>query len=93
MKNINKLNKFNFNNIIESIKIDEEFNNELNKFVKKVKNINKEFIKNIMKNIPNDWNVSDKEKNLLIDYIYNRFNRVDEILDLLNIKGGDNSEI
>ena len=48
---INKLNKFNFNNIIESIKINEEFNNELNKFVKKVKNI--------MKNIPNDWNVSD----------------------------------
>ena len=90
---INKLNKFNFNNIIESIKIDEEFKNELNKFVKKVKNINREFIKNIMKNIPNDWNVSDKEKNLLIDYIYNRFNRVDEILDLLNIKGGDNSEI
>ena len=31
---INKLNKFNFNNNIESIKIDEEFNNELNKFVK-----------------------------------------------------------
>ena len=82
---INKLNKFNFNNNIESIKIDEEFNNELNKFVKKVKNI--------MKNIPNDWNISDKEKNLLIDYVYNRFNRVDEILDLLNIKGGDNSEI
>ena len=83
----------NFNNIIESIKIDKEFNNELNKFINKIKNIDKEFINNIMKNIPNDWNVSDKEKILLTNYIYNRFNRVDEILDLLNIKGGDNSDI
>ena len=91
--NINNLNQFNFNNIIESIKIDKEFNNELNKFINKIKNIDKEFINNIMKNIPNDWNVSDKEKILLTNYIYNRFNRVDEILDLLNIKGGDNSDI
>ncbi len=90
---VNNLNKFNFNNIIQSIKIDEEFNNELNKFIKKVKNINKDFINNIMKNIPDDWNVLDREKHLLVDYIYKRFNRVDEILDLLNIKGGDNSEI
>ena len=91
--NINNLNQFNFNNIIESIKIDKEFNNELNKFINKIKNIDKEFINNIMKNIPNDWNVSDKEKILLTNYIYNRFNRVDEILNLLNIKGGDNSDI
>ncbi len=65
----------------------------MNKFINKIKNIDKEFINNIMKNIPNDWNVSDKEKILLTNYIYNRFNRVDEILNLLNIKGGDNSDI
>ena len=90
---IKKLHPFNFNNIIESLKIDEEFYYELNKFIRKVKNINKEFISNIMKCIPSDWNVSDREKTILVDYIYNRFNRVDEILDLLNIRGGDNSEI
>ena len=90
---IEALNQFNYNNIIESIKMNENFYNELHKFIKKVKNINKDFIENIMKNIPNDWNVSNKEKSLLVDYIYKRFNRVDEILNLLSIKGGDNSEI
>lgn len=89
---ISKLNQFNYNNIIESIKFDETFYIELNKFIKKVKNVNKEIINNIMENIPNDWDVSDKEKRLLVEYIYNRFNRVDEILNLLNIKGGDNNE-
>lgn len=90
---IEALNQFNYNNIIGSIKMNEIFYNELHKFIKKVKNINKDFIENIMKNIPNDWNVSNKEKSLLVDYIYKRFNRVDEILNLLSIKGGDNSEI
>ena len=90
---IEALNQFNYNNIIGSIKMNENFYNELHKFIKKVKNINKDFIENIMKNIPNDWNVSNKEKSLLVDYIYKRFNRVDEILNLLSIKGGDNSEI
>lgn len=90
---IEALNQFNYNNIIESIKMNENFYNELHKFINKVKNINKDFIENIMKNIPNDWNVSNKEKSLLVDYIYKRFNRVDEILNLLSIKGGDNSEI
>lgn len=90
---IEALNQFNYNNIIESIKMNENFYNELHKFINKVKNINKDFIENIMKNIPNDWNVSNKEKSLLVDYIYIRFNRVDEILNLLSIKGGDNSEI
>ncbi len=90
---IETLNQFNYNNIIESLKIDKEFYIELNKFIEKVKNINKDFIKNIMNNIPNDWNVSKREKELLVEYIYNRFNRVNEILDLLHIKDGDNSEI
>lgn len=90
---IDALNQFNYNNIIGSIKIDENFYSELHKFIKKVKNINKDFIENIMKKIPNDWNVSNKEKKLLVDYIYKRFNRVDEILNLLGIREGDNSEI
>ena len=90
---IESLHKFNYNNIIGSIIKDSSFYIELNKFITKVKNINKEFIYDIMNKIPNDWNVTQKEKDLLVDYIYIRFNRVNEILDLLNIKGGDNSEI
>lgn len=87
------LHPFNYNNIMESLKITDDFYRELHKFIAKIKNINKDFIKKIMENIPDDWNVSNKEKTLLVDYIYDRFNRVDEILELLNIKGGDNGEI
>ena len=76
-----------------SITKNSSFYIELNKFIIKVKNINKGFIYDIMNKIPNDWNITQKEKDLLVDYIYIRFNRVNEILDLLNIKGGDNSEI
>lgn len=90
---ISTLDQFNYNNIIESIKFDDEFYCELNKFIIRVKNINKKFINNIMNSIPSDWLVSDKEKKLLVEYIYNRFNRIDEILNLLDIKGGDNDEI
>ena len=57
-----------------------------------MKNIRREEIEEIMEKIPNDWNINSKEKELLIEYIINRFNRVDEIVELLNLKGGDNSE-
>ena len=57
-----------------------------------VKNINIEYVKDIMNNIPADWNVSIKEKEMLLDYIMERFNRVDEVLELLDLKGGDSSE-
>ena len=56
------------------------------------KNINIEYVKDIMNNIPADWNVSIKEKEMLLDYIMERFNRVDEVLELLDLKGGDSSE-
>lgn len=89
---ISKLDKFNYNNIVESLNFDDTFYKELNKFVIRVKNISKEFIENIMNSIPEDWNVSKTEKQLLLKYIYSRFKRIDEIFDLLNIKGGDNDE-
>lgn len=89
---ISRLNQFNYNNLIESINKNEEFFLELHKFIKKVKEIDKRFIRKIMDNIPLDWNVSIKEKNLLVDYIFTRFHRVDEILEILNIEGGVCSE-
>lgn len=45
-----------------------------------------------MEKIPSDWKVSNTEKKLLIEYIMIRFSRINEILELLNLKGGDNSE-
>ena len=89
---ISNLNEFNYLNIINSVKYDSLFYEELNKFVLNVKNINIEYVKDIMNNIPADWNVSIKEKEMLLDYIMERFNRVDEVLELLDLKGGDSSE-
>ena len=86
------MNEFNYLNIINSVKYDSLFYEELNKFVLNVKNINIEYVKDIMNNIPADWNVSIKEKEMLLDYIMERFNRVDEVLELLDLKGGDSSE-
>lgn len=86
------LHPFNYNNIIQSKKIDENFYKDLNNFIKRVKSINNEEIENIINDIPQDWNINEKEKKLLTEYIYNRFKRVDEILKILDIKGGDNSE-
>lgn len=89
---IDDLHPYNYSNIINSLKCDTIFYKELNKFIRDVKNIRREEIEEIMEKIPNDWNINSKEKELLIEYIINRFNRVDEIVELLNLKGGDNSE-
>lgn len=89
---ISKLHQFNYNNIIGSIRFDKDFYNELNIFINKVKNININYIKNVIDRIPVDWEVTIKEKELLVKYIYERFNRIDEILDILNIKGGVHNE-
>lgn len=89
---ISTLNKFNYINITDSLTKNKEFYYELNKFVQNVKNIKKENIEKIMEDIPDDWNVSNIEKKLLIEYIMIRFNRINEILELLNLKGGDNNE-
>lgn len=88
----NILNKYNYINIVESLKFNETFYSELHKFINKVKNIKKEYVDKIMSDIPEDWDVNSEEKRLLTDYILIRFNRVDEILELLKLKGGDNSE-
>ena len=89
---IKKLHIYGYINIIESLKYDDLFYTELNNFVNKVKNIKKDFIKNIIYKIPNDWSISKEEKELLIEFIEKRFSKIDSILKLLNIKGGDNND-
>ena len=89
---IDNLNKFNYVNIIESLNVNEVFYKELHKFIQDVKNIKECEIKSILNDIPDDWDVTEKEKKALMNYIINRFKRVDEILEMLNLEGGDNNE-
>lgn len=70
---VKALHKFNYLNIMESLIIDKTFYKELNKFIRKVKNIDKEYINKIMEDIPNDWCITEKEKKLLCNYILFRF--------------------
>lgn len=89
---ISQLHQFNYSNIISSLIFDQEFYIQLNKFVNMVKNIDSSFVEKIMDEIPKGWKVNTKEKEQLCNYIIRRFSRIDEILDILDIKGGDNSE-
>lgn len=86
---VTKLNQYNYKNLFESIKYTSDFYSELNKFIMKVKGIKKEEIVRIINNIPKDWNITENEKKSLTNYIYKRFCRVNEILEILNLKGGD----
>lgn len=89
---VSKLNQYNYKNLFESIKYTSDFYNELNSFIIKVKSIKKEEIERIIDNIPKDWDITENEKISLTNYIYKRFCRVDEILEILNLKGGDINE-
>ena len=73
---------------MESIIYDKYFYDELNDFIAKVKNIDEKYIEKIINDIPNDWNVSLSEKRVLVKYIYTRFQRVDEVVELLNLREG-----
>lgn len=85
---VSKLNQYNYNNLLESINYSQELYKELYDFVDKIKKVKKEQIIAIIDLIPADWNITNEEKNALVNYIYNRFQRIDEILEILNIKGG-----
>lgn len=84
-----RLNQYNYNNIIESITINDNLCCEVNEFRKKIKNVSKAFLKQIMNEIPDDWEVKNDEKEVLIDFIYNRFQRVDEVISILGIESGE----
>ena len=84
-----RLNQYNYNNIIESITINDNLCCEVNEFRKKIKNVSKAFLKQIMNEIPDDWEVTNEEKEVLIDFIYNRFQRVDEVISILGIESGE----
>lgn len=89
---VNDLNPKNYRMIMDSLSIGNNLKEELEIFIKKVKCLEKEQIKQIMNRIPRDWDINKNEKLVLIDFIYNRFQRVEEAIEILNLKVGDGNE-
>ena len=84
---VDNLNKKTFNTLISSNNVSSN-RVLINEYKKVVKAIKEADIELILKGIPIDWIVSEKEKEVLKNFILDRVNRVDEIYRLLNI-GGD----
>ena len=59
--------------------------NDIYDFVDKIKNIESKALYDIVNSIPNDWVISDEEKNLIVSFLIDRMNRVHIICSLLNI--------
>ena len=57
----------------------------ISEYINRIKNINDE----ILTNVPEDWNVSYKEKEALKEFLLDRLHRIEEICTLLKVEGGD----
>lgn len=85
---ITEMSKFNYNNLSQCLN-DKSYVKEVKEFIHKIKRITKSDIEVIVNGIPSDWNISIGEKRALIDFLFDRINRIDEICNLLNIESGD----
>ena len=84
---VKDLNKKTFNTLISSNNIMSN-RNSIKDFINVVKTVKDKDIDRILEGIPNDWIITDKEKEILKKFLLDRINRVEEIYKLLNI-GGD----
>ncbi|RKQ34265.1 HipA family kinase [Oceanobacillus halophilus] len=67
--------------------------NPFSNILQKLQVISIETLKEIMDNIPQSWNINENEKDVLVNYLMDRINRVEEILECLHLllpkwKGG-----
>lgn len=85
---LSKMNKFHFNNLSLCLN-DPNYKTTISEYINKIKNIEDEKIENIINSIPNDWYITEKEKDSLKLFLLNRLHRIDEICELLNIESGD----
>lgn len=81
---ISQMNRVSFDFFSQSLNIKGN-REKINDYLLKIKNINSDVIYKIINSIPADWNVTEEEKNALIDFILNRISRINEICSLLNI--------
>ena len=84
---IGEMNQFSFSMLsVEISKVDKEV---YKKFKETIKSINKDDIINIIDSIPKDWSITNDDKEVLADFLYDRIERIDEIYNILKIDGGD----
>ena len=84
---VDDMNKFFFD--MFSCEISNANISIVNEFINDVKNLSYYDVKKIIDSIPNDWKITINEKKALIDFIYNRITRVEEICKILGIERGN----
>lgn len=85
---ISEMSRFNYNNLSQCLN-DNNYVDEIKKFVHKIKLIKKADIEKIVDSIPSDWDIKNNEKEALINFLMDRIKRIDEICNILSIEGGD----
>lgn len=85
---LSKMNEFNFNNLSLC---SNNINNKtvMVEYINRIKSIDVSKIKNILDTIPQDWDISAIEKEVLKNFLLDRLHRINEICVLLNIEGGE----
>lgn len=58
-------------------------NNPFNKFMSKLTRLNPTVLWHIINSVPEEWQITDHEKNVLKEYLFDRLNRIEEVLPLL----------
>lgn len=85
---LSKMNKFNFNNLSLCLN-DTNYKTVILEYINRIKCIDDSKISNILNTIPEDWNITIREKEVLKEFLLDRLHRINEICALLNIEGGD----
>lgn len=82
---LDNLNQYNYNNLIHVNNLGVNYREEIFDFKKVIKMIKKDDLYSIMEDTKKYWDFSDRDYDVLVEYLYERFSRVDEVYQLLKI--------
>lgn len=85
---LTRMNKFNFDNL-SLCSNDINYKSVISEYIERIKCIDDSEIDAIINSIPQDWDITEKEKECLKNFLLDRIHRISEICKLLNIEGGD----
>jgi len=80
-----KMNRYNYDNLIQFKSFGFDCTKEIDDMIIKIKEIDEIYLQSVIQSVKIFWNISFEEESILISYLLDRTNRVDEILKVLNI--------